>query len=459
MAFPSDRALRDDAQYYTAPARDTRHGSSQSLPASSSNTLARKAPMRAPSALFVCTLFAMPAQAQLACDELPGMMKANFEAAWTQQLPAPDYLGALNACIPKWRIAVDMSSPPSPWLESQRAAYATALKKQRVDILVAPFQDQGFGIERAQRAVMSADLAYHLAERRVADPFLTARALGEGARRYARQDIVNLARDVGAQTVVVGYVGHDGQHRMTVTVEVLKIDGDNRVQKDWRDVAFTDDEPPFVVFHRMLPSVLESLSLGGGQQPRTAVTFPTKSSFSFVDLAGKQPDVGASVGLSLLGALSSSADELSRERLAERVLVTSWHFDAAGNDATFVRAYALLNLEQRPAALALLAGSTLPESIALRALLNGDLPGAAAGLPKVTNPLKRLLLALHVDDRGHQYGKANAAPATDPLAMFGEAAPDWLALAATRMNDRNPWQPDPPEVAKWLLDGVYPVAG
>ena len=159
------------------------------------------------------------------CVAGPPQVAAEFEV-WKEPLPAPDYLVGYDACVARAVSTPSQQPPASPWHDNQRTSYTNALKKQRVDILVAPFQNQGYGLERTQRALMSADLAYQVDPAvRVADPFLTARALGEGLRSYDRNDIVELARAVGARTVVVGYVGHDRAHRMTVTVQVLKLDG------------------------------------------------------------------------------------------------------------------------------------------------------------------------------------------------------------------------------------------
>jgi hypothetical protein len=332
-------------------------------------------------------------------------------------------------------------------------------------MIVVPFQVQGYGLERAERALMSADLAYHVDPGvRVADPFLTARARGQSARRYQTDDITELARAVGAHTAVVGYVGHDRQHRMTVTVQVLKIGEDGRletVQRDWRGVEFTELDPPFMVFHRMLPSLLESLSLQAAKQPRqpVPVMFPNEAGFSVADLATEKSPVVPSLGLSLLGAMTASIDERSREQLFERALVASWHFDAPSAETTFLQAYALLNLEHRPAALALINGSTAPESMALRALLNGDLPGAATAVRLVKNPLKRLMLAVHVDDLRYTYGKDDVERATDAVSVFGEGAVDWLLLAEGRANDANIWRADESPALKFLLDGIHPVTG
>jgi hypothetical protein len=394
-----------------------------------------------------------------------GRPRAEFEV-WPDPLPAPDYLDGLDECFASALMLTQTPAPPaSLWAENQRAVYTNALKKQRVDIIVAPFQIQGYGLERTERAIMSADLAYHLdSTARVADPFLTGRALGEGARRYDRDDIIELARAVGAQTAIVGYVGHDRAHRMTITVEILDLQDGGVVetsQRDWRGVKFTHYDPPFVVFHRMLPSMLEQLSLPVAKQqpPRQELEFPNEAAFSFADLATDQHGLSQSLALSLLGTMAATSDGRSRERLFERALVASWHFDAPNAEASFLRAYALLNLEHRPAALALINGAITPEVQALRAVLNGDLPGAAKAAAEVENPLKQLMLAVHVDDLRHKYEREDVEEVSVSAELFGENGEDWFVLGKSRSNDESMWRVDESAMLKHFLDEVYPVAG
>ena len=121
------------------------------------------------------------------------------------------------------------------------------------------------------------------------------------------------------------------------------------------------------------------------------------------------------------------------------------------------RAYALLNLEHRPAALALINGAAGAEFAALRAVLNGDLPGAAAALAQVQNPLKRAMLAVHVEDLRWRYQREDMPAVTDATLIFDETAHDWLALTASRANDATMWRVDESAVLKHLLDEVYPV--
>jgi len=191
----------------------------------------------------------------------------------TGKLPAQDYLDRVLECNVPRVAQVDRLS--SNWLDAERAVYSSALEKAKSQILVVPFQVQGYALDRIERALMSIDLTYELSTRLdVPDPTLVARAVGEGSRRIDQAAILELARRVHVRKVIVPFVGHDNSHAMTITIQVLDVESTNsgmRVletkQQDWRAIPFTDDAPPFMKFHQMLPQILADLSLGSKQSP------------------------------------------------------------------------------------------------------------------------------------------------------------------------------------------------
>jgi hypothetical protein len=414
---------------------------------------------------FVCT--AAHAEFVPGCAQPMMFNRQDNVEIFPQQLPARDYLDVIKDCFIATGLPYKFDRPESLWLASERAAFTSALAKQKVDVLVAPFQVQGYGLERTERALMSADLAYQLGGSvRVADPFLVARALGEGARRYERNDVIRLAHTLGARTALIGYVGHDRAHHMTVTIETVTLDANKpgwvtgSAQKDWLAVPFTDANPPFAVFHGMLPSIVKDVGFVAAEKTGTKkpAAFPSSASFSLADLATGKTAIGASAALDLLGAMASSTDELARERLFARALVASWHFDAPGDATAFARAYALFGLEHRPAALEALKGASQPEAVTLRALLNGNSAEARQTLAAVDNLLVRLLLALKVDDLRFIY-QEDKAPKTSSAEAFGGAAIDWKMLVGARADDGDPWGVDNVGDLKYLLDTVFPVEG
>src|SRR5688572_11964134 len=157
----------------------------------SPRTIRRIRSWRSPTMRTVCALVSLvvgaasfAAEPPIACKNslVPLKYRQPVEDLASGKLPIPDYQDTVFACR-----ASSMSGPPSvsaapppaasAWLDSERARYAAALAKQPVDILVVPFQVQGYGLDRIERAVMTADLAYAIGDAsklRVADPFLVA---------------------------------------------------------------------------------------------------------------------------------------------------------------------------------------------------------------------------------------------------------------------------------------------
>jgi hypothetical protein len=412
------------------------------------------------------------AEEPLACQQSYVPLKARTPTEiWPEQLPARDYLDLIIDCLglPEHETSLP---PRSLWVESQKTVFAAAVARTKADVFIAPFQTQGYGLDRIERAIMTADLAYELGRSRsVADPFLVARALGEGARRFEQGAIMRLAHAVGARRVVVPYVGHDRNHRMTISIQVfeLTLDGalpqsELEASRDWRAIPFTDDDPPYSVFHRMLPVVLKDLALTSPSPDRSPslspVGFPSRVAVSFPELATADPlALPTSVGLALLGTLAATAGEMSRERLFERAYVASLHFDEAGAATDFLRAYTLMNLRRRPAALALIQDSSRPVDVVLGAILNGDLPGATTGLAAVPSGLERLLLSIQINDMRLYYERQGEPPLAESVAVFGEDAVEWHALVEGRSSNLDPWSVEPAVVPKYLMDEVFPVQG
>jgi hypothetical protein len=116
-----------------------------------------------------------------------------------------------------------------------------------------------------------------------------------------------------------------------------------------------------------------------------------------------------------------------------------------------------MSLSHRPAALALLDGASTPNAVALRALLNGDLPGAREASTRVTDPLERLLLQIGVEDLRQEYGDPTPADRNAAVAFFGARSTYWLALASNRFGDADSWVVDSSKQIKVLLDSAFPV--
>lgn len=423
---------------------------------------------RAAVLCLICSWPPAHADSPAECERLisPDFLAAQVDLA-TATLPAPDYRDKVLQCNAQ-RLG-QLEHIPSHWLDAQRATYSAVLEKMSGKILVVPFQVQGYALDRIERALMSIDLSYELGTSSpVPDPTLVARALGEGSRRIDPDLILQLAHRLRAHKVIVPFVGHDNNHAMTITIQILELgtgDGSAHVlrttQRDWRAIPFSDEAPPFLTFHRMLRRIAADLALPVKEVTSrirapgrsSAGTFP--SSPSELVANGAMP---ASVALSALGALESPTAEVARERLFERALIASMRLDPAGTDTAFRQAYALMSLSHRPTALALLGAASTPNVVALRALLNGDLPAAREASTRVTNPFERLLLEIGIEDLRQEYGDPTPADRNAAVAFFGSQSTYWLALVTNRFGDANSWAVDSPEEIKVLLDSAFPVA-
>src|ERR1700675_2576262 len=98
----------------------------------------------------------------------------------------------------------------SAWRSVEEAYYEGLLSKGRFDLLVVPFQVQDYAVDRTTRSLMTAELALAVgaAKKKVPDPYLVARALGDGDRRLNSDQIYRLADKLQVTRIVWGYVGH-----------------------------------------------------------------------------------------------------------------------------------------------------------------------------------------------------------------------------------------------------------
>jgi hypothetical protein len=399
------------------------------------------------------------------------------------ELPISDYLDTATACqkgTGQWRYPAppEPPEPRSAWLESERALYQDVLAKHRVDVLVVPFQVQGYGLDRIERTLMTAELAYALGDAskyEIADPFLVARALGEGARRIDPIEAERLAQRLGATKIISGYVGHDLHHALTLTLQVQDLPTtptpsyQRPWQHDWRAVPFTDERTPALVFNDMLPDVLRVLPLTL-QMPQHRTQLASHGTAARIAMSPRElvsaggrgaTSPSAAAAFDLLGALGPLNSELSRERAYERALLAVLRQRRRSPADSFYSAYALTQLSRRPVALATLTGQSSPESIALVDILNGDLPAAKKAVAGVRQSLQRLLLDAALRDLEAWYAKKLQATPEATEQTFGAARTQWQPFVQLRVMDLDlgGWAVPDPLVIKALLDETFPIAG
>lgn len=359
------------------------------------------------------------------------------------------------------------------WFDNERKRFSAILKLHPCDTLVVPVESQRFGFDRVTRSLMTAELAWMLAadpKRCVVDPYLAARALGEGMRRYERGAVEALARDVGAKTIVWTYAGHDDHMKMDLFVTTATAHpaekSDYVVYKDaasrsWPAIAFTDETPPFVVWRAMLPDVLKAVDLGG---PAPEVPPPAPVASGLPD-APEQFVATRSLGAvddthryELLATLAPTLESRGTERLFEK----AWLAAARAGDTPETRrtqARALLHLGYRPAALPLLKDDSTTEARLLAALLNGNLPEATKAAADLKDARQQLMATLEVHDLALDYGRDDAPKLAPIVADRIARSNGWAALLGARAGDGDGWKDADNGDIKRLLDALYPIDG
>ncbi|MET0230144.1 MAG: hypothetical protein ABW186_04355 [Rhodanobacteraceae bacterium] len=357
----------------------------------------------------------------------------------------------------------------SIWLDREKERYTSVLRGGHCDTLVVPVQSQRYAFDRVTRSLMTAELASRLAiddAHCVVDPYLAARALGEGVRRYEEYPVRDFAKAIGAKRIVWTFAGHDDHMHMDLFMRVETpeaIGGSelfrSRTSKSWADVPFTDERPPFVAWLDLLPDALSALELDGHAPAKdTAAAAPFELPATPEDLVAT-PHVSAlddARRFELLASLAPAPESRAMERLFEKAWLAA---DAAVDspESRRVRARALLHLGYRPAAIAVLGDDASADGKLLRALLDGNLPEAEQARAELTGAYEQLLGAIEVNDLLNAYGRPpNAAlrRIVDDQAARSRA---WNALLGARAGEA-----DAPQVAdnrglKGVLEAAYPV--
>ncbi len=365
------------------------------------------------------------------------------------------------------------------WSEAERTTYKAALANTIVDTLVLPAQVQGLGTDRISRSVWAAKLTAELARSgvKVVDPYLVSRALGEGERVYAPERVRELATFLKARRVIETFIGHDRHHQLTILVRVHNLDrpgtilyADNPQIFSWTSLAFSDERPPILLFDDPIRQLREKLKIDASNNLRTGLSAPGPAWRDYIlpanpiDLVKSDESIDtAPLRFAVLGAMSPAASIRARERFFEKSLISLDSAKLSPDQAKFLRAYALFNLQMRPAAIAALKGGTeWAANLALQALFDGNLPELSQRLQQV-NGIERLLLAVELNDLRARYdlqkGPWKEYPRNAALQLLQKRSAAWSFLVRRRLTDLNLWEVDDNSKVKMELDRLFPIAG
>ncbi|HEX8948478.1 MAG TPA: hypothetical protein VF790_05920, partial [Dissulfurispiraceae bacterium] len=227
---------------------------------------------------------------------------------------------------------------------------------------------------------------------------------------------------------------------------------------NWKEIPFTDEQPPSEAFRNLLGEVMAKLPLAvhGGHKrfrqeriPQLAVPENMQKMIS-----DKPASILVSAyRLQFLGMLFPE-DTTAMEHLLERSLVLLDSIDPRSPDYALLKARALFYLHRRPAALEALGAPATPEEKAFLSLLNGNLPGLRKYTAAIKSPLRRLMSEIEMSDLGSSYGNPL------PEAVIEKAAaefPAWRMLIERRLKSKHTWNVQSNLEVKQALDEAFPI--
>ena len=358
----------------------------------------------------------------------------------------------------------------SVWIDNEKKRFSSLLATHSCDTLVIPAQGRNFSFDRATRSLMTAQIAEMLgreAGRCVVDPYLAARALGEGLQQFTDIDTHQLADSVHAKTIVSLYIGHDSHMKMDVGLRVEVANDASAhmyriaASKDWSAVEFSDEKPPFMAWKDKLPTMLQevgfkNLPAASGAQKLGKFAIPDTPA----QLA-QQPSLGAiddAQRFALLGMLAPQPEFRPTERFFEKSWLAASNADDNA-ESRRLRARALYHLNYRPAALALLDGDNSAEGRVLRELLNGNLFEAQKAQEGVKASVDLLAGAIEIEDVTLIYDREHFDELAPPLKQLAGRSGAWSALLDARVGDLDRWHTSDNVPVKVLLDKSHAIDG
>lgn len=373
---------------------------------------------------------------------------------------------AMNEAVPK-----SYPRPISEWKFIEKSIFQKLLSSRQFDVLVVPFQVKEYALDRPTRSFMTAELAFAVSSNQklhVPDPYLVARALGEGERRIDPNEAYALADKIGAKKIVWGYVGHNRNNQMSLTVQfqVRGIDGVLNAQtpissKIFENIPFSDTQPPIETYQQMLPEILMAISV---DSPWLTNTRPVSQfndaglPLSPLAVMEEKPELARdALYFQLLAYLVPDEVDRTRERFAEKSLLAIYSMSPDSRDYKVLKARALMLLGLRPAALQALGEPKTVEEKELHAVLNGNQPEVDLYSSKFKPGMNKLIAKLDANYLSSVYGGADKAKSIAAAASLKLPGKIWPFLSVRAFADLDAWAQFENIYFKQFLDHEFPV--
>ena len=358
---------------------------------------------------------------------------------------------------------------PSQWIETEKSRYREMLSAGRYDALIVPFQPDGHTLDATGRTMLARILADELGDAtgiQVADPGIVEKAFGQPARVIDINDVFAFGRNLGVKLIVLGRVSHDRQYRMSVAMDAYQDRPGNvtrlsdHVSKEWRDVTFTDERLPMMVFEPMaaeLTAIINGAAVAGPGSKRfyRIDDWSVPMTWAELESRSRSSPIQAALQLEFLAGLFPAGNlSRPREHLYERALIALRDVDPASSGSRLLRARAFMGLHRRPAALAALGKPTTSAEHAFLAYLNADLPSLEQYSAQIDDPILRVLADIDLQTVRAAYRRPSGFDRIDEIM---EQYPAWYGFIAQRVSDNTAGTLQSHILTRIGLDSVGPA--
>jgi hypothetical protein len=367
------------------------------------------------------------------------------------------------------------SRPVSEWQRNEKAFYKKTLSNGKFDVLVVPFQVGGWAVDRATRSLMTAELAMGVAQSqkaKIPDPYLVAKALGEGQRQLQQEEVYKLADAIGVKRIIWGYAGHDRKGKMSIAILTQDYSGTARdgarwpgpvATKKFENIPLDDEIPAVQAYESLLPEILKSL----GTDAASPVFAQMESKLEMAALPPSPLSLAAATGnpaqdaygFLLYSALTPAKIGKTKEIFAEKALLALLRLSPTSPEYRALRARAYMALGLRTAAIKLLEAPQTDEERGLLAALNGNLPEVRAMAAREKNPLKKLIQKLDENRIAAAYSVTTQQKSIGEVTALKLPGEVWPFIVTRAFVDWEAWAQYDNASLKMLLDYELPVKG
>jgi len=388
-----------------------------------------------------------------------------------QEVPRTIPVAQFNPHLQRRKADAEAHAPasPSPWVEAQKRRYLAVLEAAPAQFVVLPFQipagDAVYGLDATARTVMAHMTAQRLIAggAEVADVSYVARALGE-PRRIGLPEAAEFGRTARARTVVFGQAWHDGSNRLSVSLSVVPAGAAPAAKTVTRSgIEISDVLPPELAYAQIADSLLSELGVTEARALSTAVRPATKRALHQSPLsamAGVGADMGEGIWLQqLLGVLHPPGVYHAHAALFERTLAALELMSPASADYRVLKARALVHLDRRPAAAALMRRNVnSPEERALLAFLDSNVPQMERSIADIKRPVPRLVAELELVATRFSYGMSLQELGKNAERIAKTVPREWTPLLIWYVTGLSDWNVRDTMELKLVLDAHFPLA-